>query len=77
MSGTKFSIALGGRGLKALCGKATSWGQSSAEGTPTTLQGETLVSTVGIQIFDNVADGTQFSFVFAPLQFSEQYSALI
>lgn len=37
MSGTKFSIGLGGRGLKALCGKATSWGQSSAEGTPTTL----------------------------------------
>lgn len=39
MSGTKFSIGLGGRGVKALCGKATSWGQSSAEGTPTTLQG--------------------------------------
>lgn len=39
MSGIKFSIGLGGRGVKALCGKATSWGQSSAEGTPTTLQG--------------------------------------
>lgn len=39
MSGTKFSIGLGGRGVKALCGRATSWGQSSAEGTPTTLQG--------------------------------------
>lgn len=37
MSGTKFSIGLGGRGVKALCGRATSWGQSSAEGTPTTL----------------------------------------
>lgn len=40
MSGTKFSIGLGGRGVKALCGKATSWGQSSAEGTPTTLWGD-------------------------------------
>lgn len=39
MSGTKFSIGLGGRGVKALCGRATSWGQSSAEGTPTTLEG--------------------------------------
>lgn len=37
MSGTKSSIGLGGRGVKALCGRATSWGQSSAEGTPTTL----------------------------------------
>lgn len=24
--------------MKALCGKATSWGQSSTEGTPTTLE---------------------------------------
>lgn len=31
-------MGLGGRGVKALCGRATSWGQSSAEGTPTTLQ---------------------------------------
>jgi len=37
MSGTKSSIGFGGRGEKALCGRATSWGQSSAEGTPTTL----------------------------------------
>lgn len=37
ISGTKFSIGLGGLGVKALCGRATSWGQSSAEGTPTTL----------------------------------------
>lgn len=37
MSGTKFSIGLGGRGVNALCGRATSCGQSSAEGTPTTL----------------------------------------
>lgn len=40
MSGTKSSIGLGGRGVKALCGRATSWGQSSAEGTPTTLWGD-------------------------------------
>lgn len=40
MSGTKSSIGLGGRGVKALCGRATSWGQSSAEGTPTTLWDE-------------------------------------
>lgn len=41
MSGTKFSIGLGDRGAKALCGKATSCGQSSTEGTPTTLWGDT------------------------------------
>lgn len=40
MSGTKFSIGLGSRGVKALCGRATSWGQSSAAGTPTTLLGD-------------------------------------
>lgn len=40
MSGTKFSIGLGGRGAKALCGRATSCGQSSTEGTPTTLWGD-------------------------------------
>lgn len=40
MSGTKSSIGFGGRGVKALCGRATSWGQSSADGTPTTLLGE-------------------------------------
>lgn len=44
MSGTRFSIGLGGRGVKALCGKATSWGQSSAEGTPTTLRGRIHLS---------------------------------
>lgn len=42
MSGTKSSIGLGGRGVKALCGRATSWGQSSAEGTPTTLWDDNL-----------------------------------
>lgn len=41
MSGTRSSIGFGGRGVKALCGRATSWGQSSAEGTPTTLWNHT------------------------------------
>lgn len=53
MSRTKFSIGLGGRGVKALCGRATSWGQSSTEGTPTTLQGWVQLSGIHKHRYQN------------------------